>query len=93
MESREQEFKVASTRKSHNDDLIRRYRNGESLCAVDGKATWFPPRPLIEKDPEAIKRLYGDSQGEKRAPRRGLVLELGNHRTSDLIPVEAGDDK
>jgi len=31
---------------------------GESLWSYDSKASWFPPRPMIEKDPEAIKRLY-----------------------------------
>jgi hypothetical protein len=45
-------------RKKHNEQLIRRMKSGEPLWSYDSKASWFPPRPIIEKDPEAIKRLY-----------------------------------
>jgi hypothetical protein len=47
-------------RKKHNEQLIRRMKSGEPLWSYDSKASWFPPRPIIEKDPEAIKRLYQD---------------------------------
>ncbi len=50
-------------RKKHNEQLIRRMKSGEPLWSYDSKASWFPPRPIIEKDPEAIKRLYKDSAG------------------------------
>ena len=53
------------TRKSHNEQLIRRMKSGEPLWSYDSKASWFPPRPAIEKDPEAIKRLYKDSNGNE----------------------------
>jgi hypothetical protein len=49
------------TRKSHNEQLIRRMKSGEPLWSYDSQASWFPPRPTIEKDPEAIKRLYKDA--------------------------------
>lgn len=45
-------------RKQHNSELIRRMRNGEPLNAVDSKASWFPPRPIIQKDPREIARVY-----------------------------------
>jgi hypothetical protein len=48
-------------RKKHNEQLIRRMKSGEPLWSYDSKASWFPPRPIIEKDPEAIKRLYQDA--------------------------------
>lgn len=48
-------------RKRHNEQLIRRMKSGEPLWSYDSKASWFPPRPMIEKDPEAIKRLYASS--------------------------------
>ena len=53
------------TRKQHNEQLIRRMKSGEPLWSYDSKASWFPPRPMIEKDPEAIKRLYKDSNGNE----------------------------
>lgn len=56
-------------RKSENDDLIRRMRMGESLVRVDVFDMWFPPRPTIKKDKDAIRRLYGvdDEQQDRRA--------------------------
>ena len=48
-------------RKKHNEQLIRRMKSGEPLWSYDSKASWFPPRPMIEKDPEAIQKLYKDS--------------------------------
>lgn len=49
---------ASDLRKQHNGDLIRRMRNGESLNAIDSKASWFPPRPVIEKDKREMARLY-----------------------------------
>ena len=55
------EIKITpETRKRHNEQLIRRMKSGEPLWSYDSKASWFPPRPMIEKDPEAINRLYKD---------------------------------
>ena len=48
-------------RKQRNEQLLRRMKAGESLWSYDSKASWFPPRPMIEKDKEAIKRLYDGS--------------------------------
>ena len=45
-------------RKFRNEQLIRRMKAGEPLWSYDSKASWFPPRPIIEKDASAIKRLY-----------------------------------
>lgn len=45
-------------RRQHNADLIRRMRNGEPLNAIDSKASWYPPRPVIKKDQREIARLY-----------------------------------
>lgn len=45
-------------RREHNQDLLRRMRSGESLRTVDSRSSWFPPRPIIQKDQEAISRLY-----------------------------------
>lgn len=54
---------IRDLRRQHNQELIRRMRNGESLTSFDSKASWYPPRPIIEKDKEAIERLY---QGGKQ---------------------------
>ncbi len=49
-------------RKSRNEELLKRMKAGEALWSYDSKASWFPPRPIIEKDPDAIKRLYKTSE-------------------------------
>lgn len=51
---------LVERRREHNRDLIRRMRNGDSLKTVDSRASWFPPRPIIKKDPDAIRKLYKD---------------------------------
>jgi hypothetical protein len=48
-------------RRQHNLDLIRRMRNGEPLNSIDSKASWYPPRPMIEKDRQEMARLYGNA--------------------------------
>ena len=63
--------KKKDTRRQHNTDLIRRMRNGESLYSFDSTSSWFPPRPIISKDKQAIKQLYGD----KAEPVEKLVKE------------------
>jgi hypothetical protein len=80
MESRRFELAGKENRKNHNEDVIKRLRRGEPLCRVDAASTWFPPRPILSKDPEAMKRLYGEqnTNPEVNAPAR--VLTLPHHR-------------
>jgi hypothetical protein len=63
---------ASDLRKQHNSDLIRRMRNGEPLNTVDSKASWYPPRPLIEKDKAEMERVYQGTAGadvQTAAPR------------------------
>lgn len=46
-------------RKSRNADVLKRMKEGESLNSFDSNSSWFPPRPMVEKDPDAVKKLYG----------------------------------
>ncbi len=67
-------------RREHNQELIRRMRQGDSLTAYDSKSSWFPPRPIIEKDSEAITKLYGKNDSEKEIEKPALQViegELG----------------
>ena len=52
--------KTIVQRKSHNEDLIYRMKNGESLQNQTAVESWFPPRPVIKKNTGAMKSLYGD---------------------------------
>lgn len=51
--------KVAHFRKERNADLIRRMQSGEQLTSFNSYASWYPPRPIIEKDIKAVRELYG----------------------------------
>ena len=51
--------KAHELRKARNNDILRRMDENQSLSSFNSQASWFPPRPIIEKDPEAIKELYG----------------------------------
>ena len=46
-------------RKDQNKSLVDRLKAGEPLRAtIDHDTTWWPPRPIIEKNLKDIKRVY-----------------------------------
>ena len=51
--------KANSLRKTRNQEILWRMENGESLTSFNSHASWFPPRPTVEKDEKAVKQLYG----------------------------------
>ncbi len=54
------EYKSRNLRRERNSELVRRMRSGESLSSFNAFSSWYPPRPVIEKDSEALHRLYGE---------------------------------
>lgn len=71
-------------RSERNKDLVERMKRGESLSTVDAAATFWPPRPIIKKDPTALEAIHGkvDESGQKgtdddarRARRRNSKLK------------------
>lgn len=77
---------ISRIRKKHNKDLLRRMQAGESLKAFDSSSSWFPPRPVIRKDQDAIRRLY-QNQGEKSS----VSEQKGEDNLPDLSA--SGKDK
>lgn len=55
------EQRLRQIRAAENKDLVKRYKNGEVHAVIDAEALFWPPRPVIQKDKEAIKKLYGDT--------------------------------
>lgn len=45
-------------RKARNRDLLLRMQSGDALQSYSTEASFFPPRPMVEKDKEAMRRLY-----------------------------------
>ena len=81
-------------RKKHNEQLIRRMKSGEPLWSYDSKASWFPPRPMIEKDPEAIKRLYKDGSDQSSAYTDPTVRHIERRlKLVELTPEKSKSDK
>jgi hypothetical protein len=54
------DIKCRNLRKERNADILRRMRNGEQLASFNSYASWFPPRPIIQKDIHALQELYGN---------------------------------
>jgi len=53
------EEKERRKRKEFNEDIVKRLKAGEPL-QEKASITYFPPRPIIQKDTELVKKLYGD---------------------------------
>lgn len=51
-------------RERRNAEMIRRLKAGDTFTAVDAYDTWYPPRPINEKDMDAVCRLYGIDQSK-----------------------------
>lgn len=76
-------------RKKRNVELIRRMRDGEALKSFDSQASWFPPRPVIEKDSSAIDELYGKgttSKGGNLKERRAVPRDNDSAQVVSLRP-------
>ncbi|MDD9952458.1 MAG: hypothetical protein OXT67_12930 [Zetaproteobacteria bacterium] len=58
--------KKQSVRDKHNQDIIRRMKDGDPLRTVDNMSSWFPPRPTIPKNYKEIKRIYQKHLTEDR---------------------------
>jgi len=47
-------------RLANNKRLSELVKDGEIIhSSFNSQASWFPPRPLIEKDKKTMNRLYG----------------------------------
>jgi len=56
-------------RKARNLQVVHRMRRGEPLVTATLEDTAFPPRPIIRKDQEAMRRLYEIPKTEKPSLR------------------------
>ena len=81
---------INKIRRKHNSEILKRMQSGDSLKSYESSASWFPPRPVIQKDPKAIEKLYKskskDSVEENSTPVLKEV-ELKIADTSDLDHV------
>ncbi len=53
--------KVEKARAERNKELCEKVKNNQYIePLMPASATWFPPRPIIKKDHEAIRDLYNE---------------------------------
>jgi len=93
--SKENGKNLSGLRRQHNQELIRKMRNGEPLTSFDSKASWFPPRPIIAKDPEALAQLYGNHvlplTPRQPQPTATFKEDLSDVPVSSLTPLKRVD--
>jgi hypothetical protein len=71
------------TRIDRNNELIHRMRAGEVLTSFDSKSSWYPPRPIIEKDVHEIARLYGNGVIDGSTAKKQSLVEV------ELVDMES----
>jgi len=79
-------------RLQRNADILRRMRNGDPLNAVDSRASWFPPRPLVKKDLVEMARLYNTTvppKDKKKWEIQNNIRLITENGTKGKVP-EAG---
>ena len=52
------DFQSKRHREKHNEDILERMKSGESLQRYSAQDSWYPPRPVIKKDRNAISMIY-----------------------------------
>ena len=76
-------------RKERNQEIVRKMRAGESLSSFDSQASWFPERPKIEKNLEAIQKLYGKASSGQTADseKKGNLGTRPELETASVVPL------
>jgi hypothetical protein len=63
-------------RKERNEDVLDRLKKGDALSSFDSYASWYPPRPIIKKDPKALGKLYGSKPINDMPVQKAARTEL-----------------
>lgn len=77
------ELRSRNLRSDRNSDVVRRMRNGEQLTSFNSQSSWYPPRPIIEKDQGAIRKLYGRAAKALKPELFNGDLLSESHESSD----------
>ena len=71
-------------RKAENDSIIERFKRGEGLSRISSSATWFPPRPIIKKDPKALEFVFSKN---KEDDTNGIIDTNNGTRRISVVPA------
>lgn len=50
--------KSKERRDEHNKQILERYKAGETLSQFSSTLSFFPPRPVIKKDEDLVKKVF-----------------------------------
>lgn len=70
------EQKLKYNRMLHNIEVLKKMREGKSLIKYDAFLSWYPPRPTIKKDLNAINILYKDKTNISTLSKKKLPLKV-----------------
>lgn len=70
---------IDNIRKRNNDYVLFLFKSGLSLSTVDRSATWYPPRPTIKKNAEALAII---------SQKKHLRLVVDNSTSKNLNAVD-----
>lgn len=79
--------KVRQIREDHNNNILHRMQGGDPLTSFNSYSSWFPPRPIIEKNESDIIRLYGQGADE-RLKHNEVTLEDDKESDSGERPFK-----
>ena len=68
-------------RKKRNESILKRVFRGESIALYSVQDTWWPTRPVIKKDKNALNFSTGgcdDRKGKDNSTRRLSVVATNN---------------
>ena len=51
-------------RKENNEYVLKELKAGKPMATIDMSASWFPPRPIIKKNPDAFNFLKKEKKHE-----------------------------
>ncbi len=54
----DQSLSQKKLRSKHNSEILKKMQEGEDLTRYSTEASWFPVRPIIKKDGDAIRKLF-----------------------------------
>jgi len=69
-------------RKEHNKRVLELVRAGDGLSSFDPMKSWFPPRPIIKKDKDALNFGVIHEKRDKDKTQRWLNLVYDNNGCS-----------
>jgi len=78
-----------SLRRAHNAELIRRMMKGETLTSFDSQSSWYPPRPVIEKDQDEIAKLYKTGVKKSKKPANTQTNTAKSHDNGKVVALHS----